>query len=161
MTDRTQGTNAMPHLYTDTNGVIHSCQQNEVHRGINLVWTDCGKDVPANKSFRSWEGPTCMDCALALDQQKLEAMGATTNHQTPPTEANVDIAERICKIADFLEGKVDMTKGCFYDVLEPRTQFDYELCGVVYELKNIASAMQVAAVYYRVAMPTKKMSFKR
>lgn len=52
----------MNHLYTDTKGIIHSCKMHEIHRGIFLVTTICGKDVPANKSFKSLEIPTCKSC---------------------------------------------------------------------------------------------------
>lgn len=68
--------NAGHHLYLGKGGIIHHCQSSETHPGINLVWTDCGKDVPANASFRSWEAVTCMECAIAMDQENLEAMGA-------------------------------------------------------------------------------------
>lgn len=69
-------TNAGLHLYHSNDGKIHHCCSSEVHPGIKLVWTDCGKDVPANISFRSWEAVTCMECAIAMDQENLESMGA-------------------------------------------------------------------------------------
>ncbi len=52
----------MNHLYEDENGIIHLCEGSEVQRGISLVWTLCKKDVPANKSFKSKEQPTCKLC---------------------------------------------------------------------------------------------------
>lgn len=67
------------HLYQDNRDVIHACEGNEVHRGVYLVWTLCELDVPANKSFKSWECPTCMDCALKLDQQKLDMLDEPEN----------------------------------------------------------------------------------
>ena len=63
-------------LHQDKKGVVHFCEGNEVHRGVTLIWTLCNKDVPANGAFRSWEGSTCMECALARDQRNLESMGA-------------------------------------------------------------------------------------
>lgn len=52
------------HLYDDGTH-IHLCESKEVHPGILLVWTLCEKDVPANKSFRSDEVPTCPKCLEA------------------------------------------------------------------------------------------------
>lgn len=63
-------------LWQSKNGQLHFCEGSEVHPGIKLIWTLCEKDVPANTTFRSWEGATCMECALAQDQRNLESMGA-------------------------------------------------------------------------------------
>lgn len=52
------------HLY-ESNGKLHACEMKEIHPGIRLVWTKCGKDVPANKSFRSRESATCEACKTA------------------------------------------------------------------------------------------------
>lgn len=54
----------MNHLYQDENG-LHLCEGSEIQRGIYLVWTLCGKDVPANESFKSKEAPTCELCKVA------------------------------------------------------------------------------------------------
>ena len=44
------------HLYQDKKGTIHLCEGDFAgapNRSPFLVWTKCGKDVPANKSFTS------------------------------------------------------------------------------------------------------------
>lgn len=51
------------HLYEDRSGLKHDCILHNLHRGIDLVWTKCGMDVPGDKSFRtSYEGSTCLEC---------------------------------------------------------------------------------------------------
>ena len=55
----------MNHLYEDKNKILHTCLGSQIHIGnpdTYLVWTKCGKDVPANKSFRSVEEVTCPEC---------------------------------------------------------------------------------------------------
>ena len=54
----------MKHLYEDKKSVIHACESGDmgVRNEITLVWTKCGKDVPANKSFKSNETVTCGKC---------------------------------------------------------------------------------------------------
>ena len=53
----------MNHLYEDKRGVLHTCVFQNIHRGIDLVWTTCLKDVPANASFKTnYENPTCNEC---------------------------------------------------------------------------------------------------
>ena len=55
----------MHQLYQDKKNVIHACDSGELKfykNPINLVWTKCGKDVPANKSFKSKESVTCPNC---------------------------------------------------------------------------------------------------
>ena len=67
---------AKNHLYDD--GIyIHLCKGSRVHENnpdTYLVWTECSKDVPANKSFESDEGITCPDCckltAMCLEEVK-------------------------------------------------------------------------------------------
>jgi len=59
----------MNHLYEDKNGVIHSCQGSQMipcNSDTYLVWTDCEKDVPADKSFKSEEKATCENCLNVL-----------------------------------------------------------------------------------------------
>lgn len=55
-------------LWQSQDGQLHFCEGSEAHPGVKLIWTLCEKDVPANKAFRSWEGPTCMACCLAQDR---------------------------------------------------------------------------------------------
>lgn len=44
-------------------GVMHACEGADVHRGVRLIWTICGKhDVPANGAFLSHEKVTCQAC---------------------------------------------------------------------------------------------------
>jgi len=54
----------MNHLYDDGKA-IHSSEGAQMvanDPGTYLVWTKCEIDVPANKSFRSMEQPTCSHC---------------------------------------------------------------------------------------------------
>ena len=53
------------HLF-EKNGVVHACDGSEIHRGIYLVWTKCGMDIPANASFKSNEDPTCAKCLKVI-----------------------------------------------------------------------------------------------
>lgn len=58
----------MEHLYQDAAGTIHICQSGFAGAGTAspfLVWTACGKDVPANRSFKSEEAPNCEHCKAA------------------------------------------------------------------------------------------------
>ena len=55
----------MKHLYQDPSGIIHTCKGEraiDYDRDTYLVWTDCLKDVPANKSFRGTDKVTCKKC---------------------------------------------------------------------------------------------------
>ena len=49
-------------------GVIHSCEAAEVHRGLWLIWSDCQRDVPGNEAYRAphTEVVTCPACTAAL-----------------------------------------------------------------------------------------------
>lgn len=49
------------HLYK-SNGVLHACESSDIHHRVRLVWTKCGRDVPANASFRSEEEISCPAC---------------------------------------------------------------------------------------------------
>jgi len=55
------------HLYQSKDGKIHACEggQTTNDRSTYVVWTKCGIDVPANKSFRSGESVTCEKCMNA------------------------------------------------------------------------------------------------
>ncbi len=56
----------MNHLYEDKKGIVHACESGDFNfyqNPIKLAWTKCGKDVPANKSFKSGEQPTCKCCS--------------------------------------------------------------------------------------------------
>jgi len=58
----------MNHLYQSPDGVIHKCEGGQIAVGdpsTYVVWTKCNKDVPANKSFKSEEVATCMECLQA------------------------------------------------------------------------------------------------
>lgn len=52
----------MTHLYEDKQGIIHVCNLHMIHGNVFLVTSLCGKDVPANNSFKSDEKPTCKAC---------------------------------------------------------------------------------------------------
>jgi hypothetical protein len=58
----------LPSYWTDASWVTHSCQRAEVEPGIFLVWTDCGRDVPANAANTPEPGETvtCVKCLAAL-----------------------------------------------------------------------------------------------
>lgn len=56
----------------EQSGVVHNCEGARMvpfDAGTFLVWTKCGKDVPAGAAFRNpKEHATCPDCArLALN----------------------------------------------------------------------------------------------
>ena len=55
------------HLYEES-GVIHKCEGSRIHKGVYLVWTLCGKDVPANGSFKSNDPVTCKQCKKMEDE---------------------------------------------------------------------------------------------
>lgn len=54
----------------DDSAVIHSCHGERMvpfDQGTFLVWTDCSKDVPANKGFRSDSvSANCSGCSAAI-----------------------------------------------------------------------------------------------
>lgn len=55
----------MNHLYEDKHGVIHACEGSRLvpsNPQTYCVWTKCEKDVPAARSFKSEERPTCEVC---------------------------------------------------------------------------------------------------
>ena len=55
----------MNHLCEDNKGIIHNCEGSELVPGDKdtyVVWTKCGKDVAANKSFKSNEVANCKSC---------------------------------------------------------------------------------------------------
>lgn len=57
-------------LYEDENKVLHECEGERIipyDRDTYIVWTRCLQDVPADKSFKSEEEPTCGQCILAKD----------------------------------------------------------------------------------------------
>ncbi len=60
------------HLYMDKEEVLHLCKMHEIHRGLFLVTTICGKDVPGNDSFKSLEAPTCKSCIKIISLSERE-----------------------------------------------------------------------------------------
>jgi plasmid maintenance system antidote protein VapI len=56
-------------LYMDEDEVLHLCKMHEIHRGLFLVTTICGIDVPANKSFKSLETLTCKSCIKIISEE--------------------------------------------------------------------------------------------
>ena len=60
----------MNHLYKDKSGVLHACEGGQIHPNVYLVWTLCGIDVPANKSFKSRELATCEDCIELIEAKQ-------------------------------------------------------------------------------------------
>jgi hypothetical protein len=68
----------MNHLYESGDGMIHSCEGGQIanDRSTYVVWTRCGKDVPANMSFRADISPTCKKCldsAYGTDASETQA----------------------------------------------------------------------------------------
>ena len=61
----------MNHLYAEGK-TIHECEGSRIvedDRGTYVVWTKCGRDVPANMSFRNDEKPNCPACELDSKEQ--------------------------------------------------------------------------------------------
>lgn len=56
------------HLYEDKKGILHLCEGGQIgnDRSTYVVWTKCGKDVPKDKSFLSYENVTCKKCLASL-----------------------------------------------------------------------------------------------
>lgn len=59
--------NRRPIHWTDQDGATHRCEGADVHPGIRLLWTDCERDVPANKAYLPGDGDdvTCPLCIAA------------------------------------------------------------------------------------------------
>jgi hypothetical protein len=41
----------LPIHWKDTKGVVHRCEGADVHPDVQLIWTLCRRDVPANESY--------------------------------------------------------------------------------------------------------------
>ena len=57
--------NKRPAVWKDRKGTVHVAVGAEIHRGIRLMWTACGKkDIPANSAWLMGAGDavTCPDC---------------------------------------------------------------------------------------------------
>ena len=56
-----------PAVWRDKRGVVHRAFGAEVHRGVRLMWTACGKhDIPANAAYLSdTNAVNCPDCIAA------------------------------------------------------------------------------------------------
>ncbi len=55
---------------TDAKGLVHACEGSEPHPGIRLLWTLCGRDVPANTAWHPQPGDhfeMCVTCMSALN----------------------------------------------------------------------------------------------
>lgn len=55
------------------NGMTHRCEGADVHPGIQLIWTDCERDVPANAAVAS-TGET-VDCPRCIAKTAPELLG--------------------------------------------------------------------------------------
>lgn len=63
MSDTFQTINGQAIYYADKAGAVHLCEGAEVHPGVRLLWTLCGRDVPANGAYQSpGEKFTCESC---------------------------------------------------------------------------------------------------
>jgi hypothetical protein len=54
-----------PILWTDEAGATHRCEGADIHRGVRLIWTDCGRDVPANPALLPGDDDR-VSCAACL-----------------------------------------------------------------------------------------------
>ena len=67
----TRTVNGVKILWFDDAGLLHACESAEIHTGIRLVWTLCGKAVPSGYAFAKRRGETepltCLICR-ALDE---------------------------------------------------------------------------------------------
>lgn len=64
-------------VWRDKSGTLHRAVGNEVHRGIRLLWTACGKrDVPANAAWlrTSEDEINCPDCAAVSECSNCSAL---------------------------------------------------------------------------------------
>lgn len=55
-----------PIHWRDHAGTVHLVEGADVHPGVRLLWTKCGKDVPANSAFLPGDtdpAAGCEDCA--------------------------------------------------------------------------------------------------
>lgn len=60
-------------VWRDKAGVLHAGEGADVHPGVRLLWTQCGKhDIPANSAWlqRPKDNVTCPDCLAAIAAQE-------------------------------------------------------------------------------------------
>jgi len=71
-------------VYWKSTKYVHICDGSEVHRGVKLLWTLCGKDVPANKAHtlrhdyrkeHDLDHATCEKCKDKYNNPKQERAG--------------------------------------------------------------------------------------
>lgn len=54
-----------PVWWKDQQGVVHVCEGANVHPGVRLIWTLCGRDVPAGEAYTTADkshASTCFNC---------------------------------------------------------------------------------------------------
>lgn len=77
-------------VWRDGDGVLHNCEGADVHQGVRLIWTRCGKrDVPADVAFHPEvdDCVTCPDCLLGTPN--------LTTNTTPPSGNEDDMDNTI------------------------------------------------------------------
>ncbi len=42
-----------PIYWRDGRGVVHACEGADIHPGVRVLWTLCGKDVPADTAYQA------------------------------------------------------------------------------------------------------------
>jgi hypothetical protein len=80
------------HLYNDNAGIIHACESGDIggYTKVKLVWTICGKDVPAGMSFISNEAFNCQNCKEAGARATLKSKYALDESQIEWLKNNKD-----------------------------------------------------------------------
>lgn len=54
-----------PIYWRDRQDFVHVCEGSDVHPGIRLIWTLCGRDVPASAAYRcDGDNVTCSICKV-------------------------------------------------------------------------------------------------
>jgi hypothetical protein len=67
---RLKGIDGKPIYWRDGRGVVHACEGADIHPGVRVLWTLCGKDVPADTAYQA-EGEviTCPICRELVVEQ--------------------------------------------------------------------------------------------
>lgn len=52
-----------PIFWRDRKDFVHACEGSDVHPGVQLIWTLCERDVPANAAYKcNGDDVTCVVC---------------------------------------------------------------------------------------------------
>jgi hypothetical protein len=78
-----------PILWTDEAGVIHRCEGADIMEDVRILWTYCGRDVPADAAYLPGDGDavTCSVCravaAVAAGEDQPVPAGCRTVDDVP------------------------------------------------------------------------------